>query len=99
MNIERYCLLFIRYSLLGIPYCVFPIGYSLLGIPYWVFPIGCKWLHADKYGCIRMLAGCMRSAAGKAKQTQKAQQPQRAQQASKQARRGEATPHKVGNME
>ena len=56
-NIERYCLLFIRYSLLGIPYCVFPIGYSLLGIPYWVFPIGCKWLHADRYGCIRMLAG------------------------------------------
>ena len=35
MNIEdykRYFLLFIRYSLLGIPYWVFPIGYSLLGI-------------------------------------------------------------------
>ena len=36
MNIEdyeRYYLLFIRYSLLGMPYWVCPIGYALLGIP------------------------------------------------------------------
>ena len=45
MNIEdykRYYLLFIRYSLLGIPYWVFPIGYSLLAIPRSTFclPMG-----------------------------------------------------------
>ena len=50
MNIEdynRYYLLFISYSILGIPYWLFSIGYSLVAIPYWVFPIGYSLLPTD----------------------------------------------------
>ena len=69
MNAEdysRYYLLFIRYSLLGIPYWVFPIGYSLLDIYIsWLHICFAVHAYGTTYGTYRTLPGAVAEGMGK----------------------------------